>query len=325
MMTNAIRFYAHGGAQVLKFEAVELPAPGEGQVRLRHTAIGLNYIDIYHRSGLYPVSLPATPGLEAAGVVEEVGPGVKNFKPGDRVVYGRGPMGAYAEQRTIAAAELVALPANVSDEVAAASMLKGLTAWYLLHQTFPVKKGDTLLIHAAAGGVGVVLVQWAKLLGARVIATVGSEEKAAIARRYGADAVILYRTEPVAPKVKMLTDGYGVDVVYDAVGKATFMASLDSLKPQGLMVSYGQASGPIGPFDLSELAKRGSLYLTRPGLNDYMKRDGVYREAARELLKHIASGALDIPVAQRVPLRDAAKAHIALETRETVGATVLIP
>lgn len=324
-MVNAIRFYAHGGAQVLKYEPVELPPLGAGEVRLRHTAIGLNYIDIYHRSGYYPVKLPAIPGLEAAGVVEEVGEGVKNLKPGDRVAYGRGPMGAYAERRIIAAKELIPLPDGVSDEVAAASMLKGLTAWYLLHETFPVKKGDVLLIHAAAGGVGLILVQWAKKLGARVIATVGSEEKAALVKEHGADQVILYRTEPVAPKVKQLTDGKGVDVVYDAVGKSTFIASLDSLKPHGLMVSYGQASGPIPPFDVQELSKRGSLYLTRPSLMDYMRRDATYREAATDLLKRIAAGDIQIHVAQRYALRDAEKAQIALETRETVGATVLIP
>jgi NADPH2:quinone reductase len=294
-------------------------------VRLRHTAIGLNYIDIYHRNGLYPVSLPAIPGLEAAGQIEAVGEGVKNFKVGDRVAYGRGPLGAYTEARNIAAKELIALPEGVSDEVAAASMLKGLTAWYLLHQTFPVNKGDTLLIHAAAGGVGLIMVQWAKKLGARVIATVGSEEKAALVKEHGADQVILYRTEPVAPKVKMLTDGKGVDVVYDAVGKATFMASLDSLKPQGLMVSYGQASGPVPTFDISELSKRGSLYLTRPNLTDYMKRDATYREAAKALLDRIAAGDIKIHVAQKLPLKEAAKAQIALETRETVGATVLVP
>lgn len=324
-MVNAIRFYAHGGAQVLKFENVDVPLPGEGEVRLRHTAIGLNYIDIYHRSGLYPVPLPAIPGLEAAGVVEDVGPGVRHLKVGDHVAYGRGPMGAYTEVRNIAAKELIPLPHGVSDEVAAASMLKGLTAWYLLHQTFPVTKSDTLLVHAAAGGVGLILVQWAKKLGARVIATVGSEEKAALVKEHGADHVILYRTEPVAPKVKMLTDGKGVDVVYDAVGKSTFMASLDSLKPLGLMVSYGQASGPIPPFDLQELSKRGSLYLTRPSLNDYMKRDATYREAATELLRRIAVGDIRINVAQTLSLKDASKAQIALETRETVGATVLIP
>ncbi len=324
-MVNAIRFYAHGGPKVLKYEPVELPPPGPGEVRLRHTAIGLNYIDVYHRSGLYPVTLPCIPGMEAAGVIEAVGEGVKQLKAGDRVVYGRGPIGAYTACRNITARELIRLPDGVSDEVAAAAMLKGLTAWYLLHQTFPVAKGDTLLVHAAAGGVGLVLLQWAKKLGARVIATVGSEEKAALARQHGADQVILYRTEPVAHKVKMLTDGRGVDVVYDAVGKATFTASLDSLKPMGMLVSYGQASGPIPPFDVQELSKRGSLYLTRPSLMDYMKRDATYREAATSLLHRIAAGDITIHVAQRFALKDAEQAHIALETRETIGATVLVP
>lgn len=324
-MGNAIRFYAHGGAQVLKYEPLDLKPPGEGEVRIRHKAIGLNYIDIYHRSGLYPVPLPSIPGMEAAGMVESVGEGVKNFKPGDRVAYGRGPLGAYCEERNIAAKELIPLPDKVSDEVAAACMLKGLTAWFLLHETFPVKKDDTILIHAAAGGVGLIMVQWAKKLGARVIGTVGSEEKAEIAKKHGADHVILYRSDPVAAKVKQLTNGRGVDVVYDAVGKTTFVSSLDSLKPLGLMVSYGQASGPIPPFDLLELSKRGSLYLTRPSLADYMKRDATYREAATELLKRVAEGDIDINVAQKFPLKEAAKAQIALETRETVGATVLIP
>lgn len=324
-MVNAIRFYTHSGAQVLKFEPVDLPSPAANEVRLRHTAIGLNYIDIYHRSGLYPVPLPAIPGLEAAGVVEEVGADVKNLKIGDHVVYGRGPMGAYTEVRNISAKELIPIPHEVSDETAAAAMLKGLTAWYLLHQTFPVTKNDTLLVHAAAGGVGLILVQWAKKIGARVIATVGSEEKAALVKEHGADQVILYRTEPVASKVRQLTDGKGVDVVYDAVGKSTFVASLDSLKPQGLLVSYGQASGPIPPFDLQELSKRGSLYLTRPTLMDYMKRDATYREAATELLRRIATGDIHIHIAQRFSLKDAGKAQIALETRETVGATVLVP
>ena len=324
-MANAIRFYTAGGPEVLRFEAVDVPAPAPGEVLLRHTAIGLNYIDTYHRSGLYPVPLPSGLGLEAAGVVEAVGEGVRQLSVGQRVAYGRGPLGAYSEQRVIAAKELIPLPDGVSDAVAAASMLKGLTAWYLLHQTFPVARGDTLLVHAAAGGVGLLLVQWAKKLGARVLATVGSPEKAALAKHYGADQVILYREEPVAAKVRQLTDGKGVDVVYDAVGQSTFMASLDSLKPRGMMVSYGQASGPIPPFDLSELAKRGSLYLTRPGLMDYMKRDATYREAAGELLLRIAAGDLQVPVEQDFRLEDAAKAHAALEGRLTTGSSVLVP
>lgn len=324
-MANAIRFYAQGGAQVLKYESLEVPPPGPGEVRLRHTAIGLNYIDIYHRSGLYPVAVPCIPGLEAAGMVEAVGEGVHAWRPGDRVAYGRGPLGAYADIRNIAAQELIALPAGVSDDIAAASMLKGLTAWYLLHETFPVAKGDTLLVHAAAGGVGLMLVQWAKKLGARVIATVGSEAKAALVKEYGAEQVILYRTEPFVARVKELTDGRGVDVVYDAVGKTTFMGSLDCLRPKGMMVSYGQASGPIPPFDIAELSKRGSLYLTRPSLMDYMKRDATYREAASALLQAIAGGDIRIHVAQQFALKDAAKAHLALETRETIGATVLVP
>lgn len=324
-MTNAIRFYAHGGAQVLKYEAVDVPPPGPGEARVRHTAIGLNYIDIYHRNGLYPVPMPCIPGLEGAGMVEAVGEGVRDLRPGDHVAYGRGPLGAYSDVRNIAVRELIPLPAGVSDEIAAASMLKGLTAWYLLHETFPVARGDTLLVHAAAGGVGLILLQWAKKLGARVIATVGSEEKAALVKAHGADQVILYRTEPFVARVKELTDGRGVDVVYDAVGKTTFMGSLDCLRPKGMMVSYGQASGPIPPFDIAELSKRGSLYLTRPGMMDYMKRDATYREAASALLRMIAAGHIHIHVAQRIALKDAGKAHVALETRETSGATVLVP
>lgn len=324
-MGLAMQFQRAGGPEVLEAFALTPPSPGPGQVLLRQTAVGLNFIDIYHRSGLYPVPLPAIPGLEAAGVVEAVGEGVGDVTPGMRVAYGRGPLGAYAEQRVIPAKECIPIPDAVSDEVAASAMLKGLTAWYLLHRTFPVAKGDTILVHAAAGGVGQLLVQWATGLGARVIATAGSKEKAAIATALGASDVILYREQEIAPRVKLLTHNRGVDVVYDAVGKTTFTGSLDSLKPLGMMVSYGQASGPIPPMELSELAKRGSLFLTRPNMMDYVRDDATYAQAATLLLAKIADGTLKVDIGQRVPLRDAAKAHAALEARGTTGSTVLIP
>jgi NADPH2:quinone reductase len=324
-MVMAMQFTQAGVSDVLKSVDIHLPEPGAGQVSLRHTAIGLNYIDVYHRSGLYPVALPCIPGLEGVGVIDAIGPNVTALRPGDRVAYGRGPLGAYAERRIIGEAECVHVPDNVSDDIAASVMLKGLTAWYLLHQTFPIAKGDTILVHAAAGGVGLILSQWAKKLGALVIGTVGSSEKADLARKYGCDAVILYRQENVAQRVKSLTDNRGVDVVYDAVGKATFFASLDSLKPQGMMVSYGQASGDIPPFDLKELAKRGSLFITRPSLMDYMKSDAIYRRAANDLLRRVATADILVHPPKQFPLKDAAAAHRALEARETIGATVLIP
>ena len=324
-MVMAIQFAQTGGPEMLQPAELSLPAPGPHQLRLKQTAIGLNFIDTYHRSGLYPVPLPATPGMEAAGIVEEVGANVTHLKPGDRVAYGRGPMGAYAQARNIGAAECVLLPANVSDQTAASAMLKGLTAWFLLHETFPVAKGDTILVHAAAGGVGQLLCQWAKQCGARVIGTAGSAEKAEIARKCGADAVILYRQEDVAQRVRSLTDGRGVDVVYDAVGQSTFMASLDSLKPKGMMVSYGQASGPIAPFSVVELAKRGSLYLTRPSMMDYMRDDATYQKAAAALVAKLGDGSLKIAAPKTYTLAEAARAHAALEARETTGSVVLLP
>lgn len=324
-MVMAMQFTQPGVSDVMKPVDIQLPEPGPEQVSIRHTAIGLNYIDIYHRTGLYPAPLPCIPGLEGVGVIDAAGPNEQGLRVGDRVAYGRGPLGAYAERRIIPAKECIHVPENVSDEAAASVMLKGLTAWYLLHQTFPVNKGDTILVHAAAGGVGLILCQWAKKLGCRVIGTVGSADKGELARKYGCDAVIFYRQENVAQRVKSLTDGRGVDVVYDAVGKATFFASLDSLKPQGMMVSYGQASGEIPPFDLKELAKRGSLYLTRPGLMDYMKNDATYRKAAQDLLKRVANGDILVHPPTKFALKDAPAAHRALEARETSGSTVLVP
>ena len=324
-MTDAMQFQTVGGPEVMKLTGIELPNPGPNEVRLLQTAIGLNYIDIYHRSGFYPMPLPGVPGLEAAGIVDQVGAQVTAFKPGDRVVYGRGPLGAYATERNIAAEELVLLPEKVSDKTAASVMLKGLTAWYLLHQTFTVRSGDTILVQAAAGGVGLLLCQWAKMLGCRVIGTVGSPEKAVLAKTYGCEEVILYRTEDVAARVRALTEGAGVPVVYDAVGQATFTASLDALQPFGMLVSYGQASGPIPPFDLSELARRGSLYVTRPSMTDYMRDTKLYHKAATDLLALVAVGKLTVTTAQTFALKDAAAAHRALENRETVGSTVLLP
>lgn len=323
-MVDAIQFSKAGAPEVLQPVTITLPAPGVGEVRIRHTAIGLNYIDTYHRTGLYPLPLPAIPGMEAAGIIDAVGEGVE-LKPGTRVAYGRGPVGAYASERNISAHECVVLPDTVSDVTAACTMLKGLTAWYLLHETFPLRRGDTILVHAAAGGVGQLLCQWAKYIGARVIGTVGSEAKAIIAKQAGCDEVILYREESVAARVWELTGEKGVPVVYDAVGKATFTASLDSLAPKGLMVSYGQASGPIPPFELSELARRGSLFITRPSLKDYVADDAVYQRAASELFTLLGKGILKTRAAQRYDLRDAAKAHRELEARETSGSSVLIP
>lgn len=323
-MVNAITFSATGGAEVLRFGAIELAPPVEGEARIRHTAIGLNFIDTYHRSGLYTVPLPSVLGLEAAGVVEEVGQGVTSVKVGDRVAYCRGPIGAYAEARNIAANQLVKLPDNVSDEVAAASMLKGLTAWYLLHETHRVSEHTHMLVHAAAGGVGLILTQWARMIGAYVIGTVGSEEKAKIAKAHGCDEVILYRTENVPERVRQLVKG-GVEVVYDSVGKDTFTMSLDSLRPRGHFVSFGNASGPVPPFSLLELSKRGSLTVTRPALGDYVRDDSVYQRAAAQYFALIAAGKITVEVHQQFALKDAAKAHEALESRTTTGASILLP
>ncbi|MFZ4541493.1 MAG: quinone oxidoreductase family protein [Rickettsiales bacterium] len=323
-MVDAMQFRKVGGPEVLEKTTVGMVPPGLGEVRIRHTAIGVNYIDIYHRSGLYATSLPTIPGYEAAGVVEAIGPGV-GFAPGTRVAYCRGPIGAYSSERIIAAKHLVALPTEVRDINAASVMLKGLTAWYLLHETFPVRKGDTILMHAAAGGVGQILCQWAKQLGARVIGTVGSEAKAVTAKQAGCDEVILYRDEPIAKRVRELTNGEGVPVVYDAVGQSTFTESLDSLKPLGMMVSFGQASGPIPPFALSELQKRGSLFITRPSLNDYISDDATYQRAAKALLAMITEKKIILRPPARHALSEAADAHRALEARLTSGSTVLIP
>jgi NADPH:quinone reductase len=322
---KAIRFSETGGSQVLKFEEVALASPGKGEVTLRHHAIGLNFIDTYHRSGLYPVPLPSGLGLEAAGVIESVGPGVKGFKKGDRVAYGSGPIGAYAEQRNIPTNRLVKLPKQISFETAAAMMLKGMTARYLLRATYKVKKGETILLHAAAGGVGLILSQWARALGATVIGVVGSGAKVELAKKHGCKHVIDSSKEDIAKRVREITKGKGVPVVYDGVGAATFAASLDSLAPRGLLVSYGNASGPVKGFDLGLLASKGSLYVTRPTLFSYTSDDKDFAATARDLIAIVKSGKVKIPINQRYRLSEAAEAHRDLQDRKTTGTTILLP
>jgi NADPH2:quinone reductase len=324
-MTKAIRIHETGGPEVMRWEDIDLGAPGLGQVLVRHTAIGLNYIDTYHRSGLYPLPLPSGLGLEAAGVVEAVSDDVTEFKTGDRIAYGTGPMGAYAEAALVPASNLVPIPNGISDEIAAAALLKGMTAQFLLRQTYPVAAGETILVHAAAGGVGLILVQWAKHLGARVIGTAGSEEKAQLARDHGCDEIILYRETDVAARLRELTSGEGVSVVYDGVGKDTWAASLGSLRPRGMMVSYGNASGAVEPFAPIDLAAHGSLYVTRPTLFHYTATPDALRSTAREAFFVILNGNVKIRIDQTFSLSDAAKAHSALESRATTGATLLLP
>ena len=322
---KAIRIAETGGPEVMKLVDVEVGPPGPGQVRVRQTAIGLNYIDTYHRSGLYPLQFPSGLGLEAAGVVEEVGEGVTSLKPGDRIAYGTGPIGAYADIRNLPANRLVRLPAAISDETAAGMMLKGMTARYLLRATYVVKPGDTILLHAAAGGVGLIMSQWAKALGATVIGTVGSDAKAATARAHGCDHVINYSTEDTVKRVRELTGGKGVPVVYDGVGRDTLMISLDCLSPRGLLVSFGNASGAVPPLDLLLLSAKGSLYVTRPTLNTYTASDADLQETAQDLVDVVASGKVKIPVNQRHALADVVQAHRDLESRRTTGTTVLLP
>ncbi len=322
-MTKAIRFHQTGGSEVLKYEDITLPPPGTGDVRLKHTAIGVNFIDTYHRGGLYPVPLPSGLGKEVAGVVEALGEGVTGLKVGDRVATASAPLGMYAEASNVAARELVKIPDGVSDEVAAAAMLKGLTAWYLLRETWKVQAGETIVVHSAAGGVGLILCQWAKSLGATVIGTVGSEAKVAPARQAGA-AHVLVLSEGWEKKVREIAPA-GVPVVYDSVGKDTFEASLNCLRPRGLMVSFGNSSGAVPPFSPGVLAAKGSLYLTRPTLFHYIATRPELERAAAELFGVMQSGAVKIAVNQRFPLAEAKAAHDALEGRRTTGATVLIP
>ncbi|MDE3060280.1 MAG: quinone oxidoreductase [Pseudomonadota bacterium] len=323
-MPQAIRVHAPGGPEMLRMENISIMEPGPGEVLLRQTAVGVNFIDIYHRTGLYKLNYPAGLGIEAAGIVEKAGEGAQ-FRPGDRVAYSGGPAGAYAEYRTLPAKLLVKLPQRISEQVAAAVMLKGLTAHYLLRLTYKVRKGDTILIHAAAGGVGLLVCQWARHLGATVIGTVGSEEKAALAAKNGCDYPILYTKENFAERVKEITQGRGVDVVYDSVGKTTFMDSLDCLKRFGMLVSFGQSSGPVPSFDISILSQKGSLYLTRPILMHYIDDTNAYRVHAAELFDLIEKGDLNVHIAATYPLAEAVQAHRDLEARKTTGAAVLLP
>jgi NADPH2:quinone reductase len=321
-MVQAIRFHKTGGPEVLVWESVEIGKPGPGQVRLRQTAVGLNYVDTYFRGGVYPTTLPSGLGTEGAGIVEEVGPGVSDVKPGDRVAYAGGPLGAYAEARLVPADRLIVLPSSISDRQAAAMMLQGLTVQYLIRRTHRVQKGETILIHAAAGGIGLILCQWAKHLGATVIGTVSTDAKAELAKANGCHHPIVYTREDFVARVKDLTGGKLLPVVYDSVGKDTFMKSLDCIQPLGLMVSFGQSSGKVEPFDAGILAAKGSLYLTRPTLNTYAAKREDLIAAAKELFEVVGSGAVKITVNQTYALKDAAQAHRDLEGRKTTGSTV---
>jgi NADPH2:quinone reductase len=324
IMTKAIQIHQTGGPEVLNWEESQVGDPGPNQVRLKQTACGLNYIDVYGRTGLYPVAgFPAILGMEAAGIVEAVGDGVDSLVVGDRVAYAM-QIGAYAESRLIDADKLVKIPNNITDQTAAAMMLKGLTAHYLLFRTYPVKKGDTILVYAAAGGVGLILCQWAKLLGATVIGCVGSEEKAALAKANGCDYTILYRDEDIPTRVREITAGKGVAVAYDSIGKATFEASLDSLQPFGVLATYGNASGPVDPFNPGILAPKGSLYVTRPTLGTHIATRELLEEGAKRLFQVVGSGDVSIQINQSFALADCAKAHQALEARNTTGSTVLV-
>ena len=321
-MTHAIRIHQPGGPEALKWEEVEVGEPGPGQARIRQAAAGLNFIDVYHRTGLYKQPLPFTPGVEGAGTVESVGPDVEYLKAGDRVAYA-GPIGGYAEERLVPADRLVKLPDDISFDQAAAIMLQGMTARMLLRAVFPVQQGDTILIHAAAGGVGLVMCQWASALGATVIGTVSNEEKAELARVHGCDHPILYTHQDFVAEVQKLTAREMLPVVYDSVGRTTFAKSLDCLKKRGLMVLFGNSSGPVQPFPPGVLAQKGSLFLTRPTLFDYIATRQELEQAAVDLFDVVASGKVKVEVKQRFPLKDAAEAHRALEARQTTGSTIL--
>ena len=324
-MPHAIRIHQTGGPDVLCWEAVDVPAPAPGEATVRHHAVGLNYIDTYHRTGLYPLPLPSGIGLEGAGVVEAVGEGVTEVKVGDRVAYAGGPIGAYAEVRNIPAHRLLILPDSIGFDTGAAMMLQGLTAAYLLRKTYRVQPGDAVLIHAAAGGVGLIACQWAKALGATVIGTVGSPAKAELAKAHGCDHVINYATENFTQRVRDITGGKGVAVVYDGVGKDTWLTSLDSVAPRGLVVSFGNASGAVTGVNLGILSQKGSLYVTRPTLASYADTPEHLQAMADELFALLASGQLHVEIGQRFALADAAAAHIALSSRQTSGSTVLLP
>lgn len=325
MSTTAIRFHEHGGPEVLRVEHGELPEPAAGEARVRHTAVGINFIDTYHRTGLYAVALPSGLGMEAAGVVEAVGPGVDEVAVGQRVAYAAGPPGAYASHRNLRTSVLVPLPDDVADDVAAASLLKGMTAELLVRRAFRVEPGMTVLLHAAAGGVGLIACQWMASLGVTVIGTVGSDEKAELARAHGCAHAIVYTREDFVARTRELTDGAGVPVVYDSVGRATFDGSLRCLARRGMLVGFGNASGKPDPFDMGRLAQHGSLYLTRPTLFDYVATRAELLASAQSLFEVMRSGAVKVPVRQRWPLAEAAEAHRRLEARMTQGSSVLVP
>jgi NADPH2:quinone reductase len=321
-MTHAIRVHQTGGPEVLRWEEVLVGNPGPGEIRVRNTRVGLNYIDVYYRTGLYATALPFTPGFEAAGVVDAVGEGVDYLKPGDRIAYGTGPLGAYAEMRVMPADRAVKLLPSISDDEAAAMMLQGMTAQYLLRRTYHVKPGDTILVHAAAGGVGLILCQWASHLGATVIGTVSTDEKAELAKANGCTHTVVYTREDFHARVMEITGGHKVPVVYDSVGRDTFAKSLDCLAPLGMMVLFGQASGPVPPLDLGQLAAKGSLFITRPTLFSYTAKRDDLLASAQDLFDVVASGAVKIAVNQTYRLADAAQAHADLEARRTTGSTV---
>jgi NADPH:quinone reductase len=324
-MTKVVRIHETGGPEVLRLEDVEVGEPGEGQARVRHTAVGVNFIDTYHRSGLYPLPLPSGLGSEAAGVVEAVGPGVTVVHPGERVAYAGGPPGSYAQARLMPAGILVPIPEGVADQTAAAVMLKGMTTQYLIRRTYPVKPGETVLFHAAAGGVGLIACQWLKAIGATVIGTVGSDEKAVVARAHGCDHVIVSTKEDIAKRVREITGGAGVPVVYDSVGKDTFLSSLDCLRPLGMLVSFGNSSGKVIPFDIGILSQKGSLYLTRPTLATYTASRADLEATAREVFDVIREGKVKVEVRHTYPLADVERVHRDLEGRRTVGSIVMIP
>ncbi|NGM80134.1 quinone oxidoreductase family protein [Burkholderia multivorans] len=324
-MPKAIRYDQAGGPDVMKWVDVEVGAPQAGEVRIKQHAVGLNYIDVYFRTGLYPQPLPAGLGMEAAGEVTAVGEGVGALKVGDRVAYVAQPPGAYAQERVLSAERVVKLPDGIGYDDAASVMLQGLTAYYLLRRTYPVKAGDTILIHAAAGGVGLLVCQWAKALGATVIGTVGSDEKAELAKAHGCDHPIVYTRENFTQRVKEITNGAGVPVVYDSIGKDTYIGSLDCLAPLGYFVSFGNASGPLPPIDSKEFSSRGSLFFTRPTLFSYIAKRADLESAAAELFDVILSGKVKTSINQRYPLAEVGRAHADLEARKTTGSTILIP
>ena len=325
MKTHAIRIHVFGGPEVMQWEELDLPDPAEGQAQIRHTAIGLNFIDVYHRTGLYPTELPAGLGSEAAGIVEAIGPGVTEVSVGDRVVYTGRPNDAYSERRNFSAAQLVPIPDSVSDEIAAAALLKGLTAWYLLHHSYAVQPGDPILLYAAAGGVGSIASQWAKQLGATVIGVVSTDEKAELAKSQGCDHIVMADNPDIPGTVKGLTDGQGVSAVYDSVGKDTFITSLDCLRPHGTMVSFGNSSGAVEPFSPALLAPRGSLYVTRPTLIHFTNTREKLMAAVDALFKFIGDGNAIVRIGQRYALKDAQQAHRDIAARRTTGSTILIP